>query len=54
MTVTTFGPTRLSVSGLPPNTSEEDAKVLFTPFGDIEGISLQLDPATNTKCGFVQ
>jgi RNA-binding protein 39 len=49
---TTFGPTRLYVGSLHFNITEDDLKLVFAPFGDIEFINLHIDQETGRSKGF--
>jgi RNA-binding protein 39 len=51
-TTTTFGPTRLYVGSLHFNITEEDLRMVFSPFGDIEFINLHMDPETGRSKGY--
>jgi len=46
------GPTRLYVGSLHFNITEEDLKMVFAPFGEIEFINLHMDPETGRSKGF--
>eukprot|EP01105_Mastigella_eilhardi_P021688 TRINITY_DN527_c0_g1_i10.p1 TRINITY_DN527_c0_g1~~TRINITY_DN527_c0_g1_i10.p1 ORF type:complete len:398 (-),score=127.98 TRINITY_DN527_c0_g1_i10:91-1284(-) len=50
---TTFsGPSRLFVGSLHANVTEEDLRLIFATFGDIEFINLHVDPETKKSKGF--
>eukprot|EP01098_Paradermamoeba_levis_P005351 TRINITY_DN2263_c0_g1_i1.p1 TRINITY_DN2263_c0_g1~~TRINITY_DN2263_c0_g1_i1.p1 ORF type:complete len:277 (+),score=58.80 TRINITY_DN2263_c0_g1_i1:812-1642(+) len=48
----TTGPTRLYVGSLHVNITEDDLRLVFAPFGEIEYINLHIDPETNRSKGF--
>jgi len=49
---TSFGPTRLYVGSLHFNITEDDLRLVFVPFGDIEFIDLHKDAETGRSKGF--
>jgi RNA-binding protein 39 len=51
-TITTFAPSRLYVGSLNLNVTEDDIKQVFKKFGDIEFVTLNLDPLTGKSKGF--
>jgi len=46
-----LGPSRLFVGSLNLNLNEEDLRQIFSPFGEIDFVSLQRDPANNQSQG---
>jgi len=50
--VSTAGPTRLYVGSLHFNITEDDLKMVFAPFGEIEFINLHVDPETGRSKGY--